>query len=253
MGEDGGDRASDDRLDSSGGVAVSRAVCRRDLRLDMLRAAARAARRQGLANVRFLRLRAEEITPSLGPLRLAAFGNSFHRTDRVTVARALFPLVAPRWQPRHLASSSVRAGEQPWRAGLRDTINAWTGQGQRSGARLLGAPHQQDGLREAPFGEPRVVDILKRQTWTTDTLIGRLYSSLRQLRGAASSAIARGSSNVTSGGTSPSEVRVTCVAPTNRLLRKSLPRAIRVSMRSSQGRIGPGRAAGSSRMQLTHG
>ena len=32
---------------------------------DMLRVAARAARRQRLANVRFLRLRAEEVTPSL--------------------------------------------------------------------------------------------------------------------------------------------------------------------------------------------
>lgn len=38
-------------------------------------------------------------------------------------------------------------------------------------------------LRETPFGEPRVVDIVKRHTWTTDTLIGRLYSSSRQLRG----------------------------------------------------------------------
>ena len=96
MGEAGGDPAP----------AVSRAVSRRDLRLDhtrvrprrpkppagcrvrtgyvclrlsrwfedvvaidpepdMLRVAARTARRQRVANVRFLRLRAEEVTPSL--------------------------------------------------------------------------------------------------------------------------------------------------------------------------------------------
>jgi SAM-dependent methyltransferase len=96
---------------------------------DMLRVAARAARRQRVANVRFLRLRAEEVTPSLAPLRLVTFGNSFHWTDRVTVARALIPLIAPGRGLVALASSSVRAGEQPWKAALRDTINAWTGRG----------------------------------------------------------------------------------------------------------------------------
>ncbi len=62
---------------------------------DMLRVAALAARRQGVANVRFLRLRAEDVPTPVAPLRLVTFGNSFHWTDRVTVARALFPLIAP--------------------------------------------------------------------------------------------------------------------------------------------------------------
>jgi hypothetical protein len=112
------------------------------------------------------------------------FGNSYHWTDRVTVARTLFPLIEPGGGLVILASSSVRVGKQMWKAALRDTINAWTGQGQRAGtSRLPGAPQHQDVLRETPFGEPRVVDIVKRHTWTTDTLIGRLYSSSRQLRG----------------------------------------------------------------------
>ena len=158
-----------------------------DPEADMLRVAARGARRQGVANVRFLRLRAEEVTPSLAPLRLVTFGNSYHWTDRVTVARALFPLIESGGGLVTLASSSVRAGEQPWKAALRDTINAWTGQGQRAGtSRLPGTPQHQDVLRETPFGEPRVVDIVKRHTWTTDTLIGRLYSSSLQLRGVLS-------------------------------------------------------------------
>lgn len=114
------------------------------------------------------------------------FGNSFHWTDRAKVARALFPLIAPGGGLVALASSSVWTGEEPWKAALLETIDAWIGPGARqrvSAGRLPGAPHHQDVLRETPFSEPRVVDVVKRHTWTTDMLIGLLYSSSLQLRG----------------------------------------------------------------------
>jgi hypothetical protein len=114
------------------------------------------------------------------------FGNSFHWTDRVNVAHTLFPLIAPGGGLVAVASSSVGTGEEPWKAALLDTIDAWMGPGagQRvSAGRLPGAPHHQDVLRDTPFGEPRVVDVVKRHTWTTDTLIGLLHSSSLQLRG----------------------------------------------------------------------
>lgn len=149
---------------------------------DMLRVAKRAARSRGVGNVRFMRQRAEEIAPSLAPLRLVTFGNSFHWTDRVRVAHALFPLVAPGGGLVALVSSSVWDGEQPWKVALRDTVNAWAGQGQRvRTGRLARAPLHGEVLRETPFGEPRTVNVVKRHTWTTDTLIGLLYSSSVQL------------------------------------------------------------------------
>jgi SAM-dependent methyltransferase len=152
---------------------------------DMLRVAERAARSQGVGNVRFVCQRAEDIRPSLAPLRLVTFGNSFHWTDRVNVARALFPLIEPGGGLVALVSSSVWAGEQPWQVAFLDTIDAWTGQGQRArSGRLPGLPLHQEVLRETPFGEPRVVDIVKRHTWTTETLIGLLRSSSLQLRSA---------------------------------------------------------------------
>ena len=149
---------------------------------DMLRVAEHAARTQGVANVRFLRQSAEDVPPSLAPLRLVTFGNSFHWTDRMRVAHALFPLIAPRGGLVALASSSAWDGQQPWKLALLDTIDVWSGQGERArSGRLPGASRHQDVLRETPFGEPRVVNIVKRHTWTTDTLIGLLYSSSLQL------------------------------------------------------------------------
>jgi len=110
-----------------------------------------------LNNVRFLCQRAEDVPSTVAPLRLVTFGNSFHWTDRTKVANA---------------------GHEPWKAALRETIDAWLGPDQKRRAvagRLPGAPLHQDVLRETLFGEPRVVDM-------SDTLIGLLYSSSLQLK-----------------------------------------------------------------------
>jgi len=151
----------------------------------MLHVAARLAHERRVTNVQFLRLSAEDLPPAFAPLRLVTFGNSFHWTDRVKVAHALFPLIVSGGGLVALASSSVWAGEEPWKAALLETMNAWLGPdlGRRVGAgRLPGAPLHQDVLRETPFGEPRVVNVVKRHAWTTDALIGLLYSSSLQVR-----------------------------------------------------------------------
>jgi SAM-dependent methyltransferase len=152
---------------------------------DMLRVAERIARDRGVANVRFFPLRAEDVPRSVAPLRLVTFGNSFHWTDRAKVAHTLFPLIAPGDGLVALASSTVFGGTEPWKAVLLDTIDAWLGPGsaRRVGAgRLPGAPRHEDVLRETPFGEPRVLDIVMRHTWTADALIGLLHSSSLKLR-----------------------------------------------------------------------
>jgi hypothetical protein len=151
----------------------------------MLCVAARAAHERRVNNVRFLDLRAEDVPPTLAPLRLVTFGNSFHWTDRVKVACALFPLIAPGGGVVVIASSSVWAGQEPWKTALLETMNAWLGPEptrRAAGGRLPGAPLHQDILRDTPFGEPRVIDVVRRHIWTTDTLVGLLYSSSLQLR-----------------------------------------------------------------------
>jgi hypothetical protein len=44
----------------------------------MLHIGQRAARDNGIANVRFLNLKAEDLPSAMPPLRLATFGASFH-------------------------------------------------------------------------------------------------------------------------------------------------------------------------------
>jgi SAM-dependent methyltransferase len=152
---------------------------------DMLRVAVRGAHERAVNNVRFLCQRAEDVSSMLAPFRLVTFGNSFHWTDRAKVANALFPLIVTGGGIVAIASSSVWTGPEPWKEALLETIDAWLGPDQTRRAvagRLPGAPLHQDVLREAPFGEPRVVNVVQRHAWTIETLLGLLYSSSLQLR-----------------------------------------------------------------------
>jgi ubiquinone/menaquinone biosynthesis C-methylase UbiE len=61
----------------------------------MLEVAERSARKRAISNVRFLNIRAEDLSRGLSPLRMATFGPSFHWTDRMLVANWLFDLLVP--------------------------------------------------------------------------------------------------------------------------------------------------------------
>jgi len=62
----------------------------------MLAEARRAAEERGLANVRWVRARAEELPGAApGPYRLATFGSSFHWTDEARVAEVVYDMLEP--------------------------------------------------------------------------------------------------------------------------------------------------------------
>ncbi len=62
---------------------------------DMLAEADRLATSDCTGNVRWVQARAEELTPELGLLRVATFGQSFHWMDRLLVASIVFDLLEP--------------------------------------------------------------------------------------------------------------------------------------------------------------
>jgi len=62
----------------------------------MLAEGRRAAGRSGVANVRWVRARAEELPGAApGPYRLVTFGQSFHWTDEARVAEVVYDLLEP--------------------------------------------------------------------------------------------------------------------------------------------------------------
>jgi ubiquinone/menaquinone biosynthesis C-methylase UbiE len=61
----------------------------------MLAEAERQARGRGLANLRWVRRRAEELPAGLGSFRCVVFAQSFHWMDRERVASTVFDMLEP--------------------------------------------------------------------------------------------------------------------------------------------------------------
>jgi SAM-dependent methyltransferase len=145
---------------------------------EMLQIGERAARDNGIANVRFLNLRTEDLPSKMAPLRLATFGASYHWMDRVLVANRLHKLMEPTGGLVALSPSSFWRGREPWQQVVIRTIKDWLGEDRRAGSGLFKAsPLHQECLAQTPFGHIKAIEIRKAHTWTADSIIGYLYST----------------------------------------------------------------------------
>ncbi|PMR58840.1 SAM-dependent methyltransferase [Verrucosispora sp. ts21] len=136
--------------------------------LDMLAEARAYAAAERVAGVDFVRATAEDLPHlALPPMRTVTFGQSFHRTDRVRVAEAV-------WEALEPGGAIVLIGHDPTRPAPRqlpDTppvphddvdrlISAYLGPQRRSGARpatFYQAERFEQTLARTRFGRPRVV------------------------------------------------------------------------------------------------
>ncbi len=134
----------------------------------MLAEGERRADTAGIANVRWLRARAEELPAELGPIRVATFGQSFHWMDRERVAALVLGLLAPSGALVHVsdrkdAPEAVEAAlpdPLPPFAAIRELTSWYLGPVRRAGQGMLryGSPDGEAAiLRAAGFAEPEHV------------------------------------------------------------------------------------------------
>lgn len=133
--------------------------------LGMLAEAERRATKAGIANARWVRARAEELTPDLGLFRVATFGQSFHWMDRDRVAAIVFALLEPGGALVHVGevkepppiAGDGHADPPPPYAAVRALVRRYLGPVPRAGQGVLrhGTP---DGeavvLKRAGFAGP---------------------------------------------------------------------------------------------------
>lgn len=135
---------------------------------DMLAEARAYAAAEGVAGVDFVSATAEDLPKlQLPPMRLVTFGQSFHRTDRVRVAEAVYDALEPDGAIALIAHDPTRPAPQP----LPQTpaiphdevdwlIRAYLGPEIRSGARPASsypAERFEQTLARTRFGTPRVI------------------------------------------------------------------------------------------------
>ena len=131
---------------------------------DMLAEGRRAAAERGLANIRWVRARAEDLPQAApGPYRLVTFGQSFHWTDEPRVAEAVYDLLEP-GGALALVVHTVEGRPAPPSPGAppipHDEIEAlvgkYLGSARRAGQGLAKVRNHrfEDVLAHTRFGEP---------------------------------------------------------------------------------------------------
>ena len=132
---------------------------------EMLAEGARRAVEAGIANIRWVQARGEDIlTLDLGAFKLVTFGQSFHWTDRERVAEAVYDILEPGGA---LALISHAHAGRPQPAGpgyppiphdaIRAIIERYLGSRRRAGQGFAPAPgdRYEDALARTRFGAPR--------------------------------------------------------------------------------------------------
>jgi len=156
----------------------------------MLAEGARRAADAGLANITWVRARAEELPAGLGSFHVATFAQSFHWMDRDRVAALVLEMLEPGGALVHISdlkrdgawdrSDELPHALPPYEA-IRDLIRCYLGPVRRAGQGVLryGSP---DGeaivLRNAGFQDPERVQIpaAGAQVRNADDVVAWVYS-----------------------------------------------------------------------------
>lgn len=144
----------------------------------MVRHAARRAQDLGLERVTVRQMRGEEIDEQLGAFRMAVFGASFHWMDRVAVGNRVYERLEPGGHLVVLSPGGIHSGTTDWEAAVREVLEAFLGPQRRAGSGVYveGERHQQ-ALERTRFGGTETTDIVVRERWSLDQVVGYLFST----------------------------------------------------------------------------
>jgi SAM-dependent methyltransferase len=155
----------------------------------MIEQAIQAGSRADAANVRWLRLRAEQLSAVLGRFRLVTFAQSFHWVDQPAVARLVAQLLQPGgacvfvYANTHegMPGRDELEFPRPPRSGIADLIVTYLGPVRRAGRGTLPAGLPADGaaaMRAAGFVSWRQLDVGAGavRTRTEDEVVASVFS-----------------------------------------------------------------------------
>lgn len=150
--------------------------------VDML-AAAESALRPTLPTGTTLSLvecTAEEFTPPAGwRANLVTICRAFHWLDQAAVLSVLDAQVAPGGAVAIFGDNSFWAAGSPWKDAIRSVIKEFLGEERRAGQGTFqhhNRPYSEI-MEESPFNQVEEMRVPVQRTWTTDSILGYLYST----------------------------------------------------------------------------
>ncbi|MEV0702673.1 class I SAM-dependent methyltransferase [Saccharopolyspora sp. NPDC050389] len=123
---------------------------------------------------------AEDFTPPTGwQAELVTVCRAFHWLDQATILTLLDRQVAPDGTVAIFADNSFWAAGSPWKEAVREVIKSFLGEQRRAGAGTFqhhNRPYSEI-MQESPFNEVEEVRVPVHRTWTTESILGYLYST----------------------------------------------------------------------------
>jgi SAM-dependent methyltransferase len=154
----------------------------------MLAQAARLAAEQGVRNVGWHRLRAEDLPAALGTFRVVTFAQSFHWMDQPLVAERVRGMLEPGGAWVHVRATTnqgfpgedpLPAPRPPWEA-IRRLVQAYLGTTPRAGQGVLPQPRsgEEDVMRAAGYRGPQRLHVEQGQVVrrSLDEVVSAVFS-----------------------------------------------------------------------------
>ncbi|GAA3846039.1 class I SAM-dependent methyltransferase [Saccharothrix violaceirubra] len=153
----------------------------------MVAEGARIAAREGITNIRWVHLRAEDLPAGLGTFRLVTLAQAFHWMDRATVAAAVRAMLSPDGVCAHVHATTHEGVEddglphpRPPHAGIGDLVRRYLGPVRRAGQGTLpeGTADGEAGIYEAAgFTHDRHFEVPGRVvTRSVDDVVAAVFS-----------------------------------------------------------------------------
>ena len=157
-----------------------------DTNAEMLAAARQAD--PGTSQIDWQQRSDKDVVVGEGPYRVATACRSFNWMDQNPLLDKLHATLTCGGGVALIGDGSFWTGDDPWQALLRSIIQRFLGEDRRAGKKKYSAPTEPytTMLTKAGYSCVEYEDIPVIRTWTTDTILGYLYStsfSARELYG----------------------------------------------------------------------
>jgi trans-aconitate methyltransferase len=130
--------------------------------------------------LQFWRGRVEEFTPPTNwTASFVTFCRTFHWVDQPSVLMRLADYVAPEGTIAVFGDSSFWDANSDWKKAVRRVIQEFLGEQRRAGEGVFSHHNRPytDILRESPFSDVEEVIVPVKRTWTSESILGYLYST----------------------------------------------------------------------------
>lgn len=146
---------------------------------EMVAEAADLVRKAGLANVKLLVMRGEQISRDLGQFRLAVFGSSLHWMAMDDVLHRCRSVLVPGGGIAVADMRSIWGGTSPWEEAVVATVQRWLGAARRAGSGAFPEPvrRYEDALTDSGFRNVESGCIHCEFDLDIPFIIGHLYST----------------------------------------------------------------------------